>query len=117
MLKVSTRILGIQQGSVLLFSDFQQDGPMWSGAGSREIRREVRFPVAYRDPPLVQVSMSMWDMDQATNPRADLSCELVGAGSFWMVFRTWGDTRIARVRADWTAFGPAPEEDDWILDD
>jgi hypothetical protein len=32
-----------------------------------------------------------------------------------IVFRTWGDTRVARVRADWLAIGALPHEDDWEI--
>ena len=38
--------------------------------------------------------------------------EITGTG-FQLVFRTWGDTRVARVRADWTAIGPVKDDDDW----
>jgi len=31
------------------------------------------------------------------------------------VFRTWGDTRVARVRASWTAFGELPYGEEWDL--
>ena len=35
---------------------------------------------------------------------------------FEIVFRTWGDTRVARVRADWLALGEVADEDDaWEL--
>ena len=33
-----------------------------------------------------------------------------------MVFRTWGDTRVARIRADWTAIGAIIDEDNWVLE-
>ncbi|MBT8476981.1 MAG: H-type lectin domain-containing protein, partial [Alphaproteobacteria bacterium] len=57
--------------------------------------------------------ISMWDMDQKSNQRADISAEEITTEGFTIVFRTWGDTRVARVRADWTAIGPLPDEDDW----
>jgi hypothetical protein len=52
-------------------------------------------------------------MDQKTNQRADLTAEEVTAEGFTIVFRTWGDTRVARVRADWLAVGGAKGGDDW----
>ncbi|WP_226779675.1 H-type lectin domain-containing protein [Oceaniglobus trochenteri] len=116
MRRMDARYLGVQQGSLVLFSDYKDNGQMWTGEGERELQREVRFAEAFRDPPVVQLSMSMWDMDQATNPRADLSFNRVGPEGFWIVFRTWGDTRIARVRADWTAMGQVIDEDDWQID-
>ena len=30
-----------------------------------------------------------------------------------MVFRTWGDTRVARMRIAWIAIGALSDEDDW----
>lgn len=115
MRRFKTRTLGVLQGSMLLFSDFKDNGLMWTGSGERELQRDVRFSESFREEPVVQVSMSMWDIDQATNPRADISVNRVSVDGFWIVFRTWGDTRVARVRADWTAMGPVRDPDDWEL--
>jgi len=54
-------------------------------------------------------------VDNATVMRADLRSENVTKEGFELVFRTWGDTRIARVRASWMAIGPLPQQDDWEL--
>jgi hypothetical protein len=115
MKKIKSNNLGIDQGSSVLFSDFQHDGEMWSGAGPREYRQRIDFGERYADPPLVQVGLSMWDLDSDTNPRMDISAEKIGAGGFEIVFRTWADTRIARVRADWIAFGALKDDDEWEL--
>jgi hypothetical protein len=32
------------------------------------------------------------------------------------VFRTWGDSRVARICADWMALGSVRGEDDWDVD-
>ncbi|MEH6835889.1 MULTISPECIES: H-type lectin domain-containing protein [Falsihalocynthiibacter] len=105
--------LGIDQGSLVLFSDFQHDGNMWTGEGQREHREAVSFSTAFRTPPVVQISISMWDFDSATNQRGDLTTEKVSTEGFVAVFKTWGDTRIARIRVDWTAVGELENEDDW----
>lgn len=115
MRRLASAVLGIEQGSVLLFSDFKDGGIMWTGEGVRELRRPVVFPEPFRLPPAVQVSMSMWDMDQKTNQRADLCADEISETGFVIVFRTWGDTRVARVRADWLAMGEVGAEDDWEL--
>ena len=39
-------------------------------------------------------------------------CENEG---FDIVFRTWNDTQVARIRVAWTAIGELPNEDDWAL--
>lgn len=108
--------VGVEQGSRVLFSDFANGGQMWTGSGNRESRFIVSFKEPFTEPPAVMLAMSMWDMDSGTNSRADLSAEHVTAKGFLIVFRTWGDTRVARVRADWTAIGPVRDEDDWDVE-
>lgn len=115
MKRFSAQTIGIQQGSRVLFSDFADGGVMWTGQGPRESRHIVRFPERFTEAPVVSVAMTMWDMDQKTNSRADLSAEQITEEGFHLVFKTWGDTRVARVRADWTAIGRAKDEDDWDL--
>lgn len=115
MRRLSSHLTGIARGSLVLFSDYQDGGAMWTGHGPRELRRVVTFAEPFRSEPVVQVTLSMWDMDQKTNQRADISAEMVTSEGFVIVFRTWGDTRVARVRADWLAIGEASGEDDWEL--
>ncbi|MGO4908589.1 H-type lectin domain-containing protein [Pseudorhodobacter sp. W20_MBD10_FR17] len=115
MKRFSAHTIGIQQGSRTLFSDFADGGVMWTGNGPRESRKFVKFPEVFAAVPVVTVSISMWDMDQKTNMRADISSDEVTVEGFYLVFRTWGDTRVARIRADWTAIGSVKDEDDWEL--
>ncbi|WP_159964253.1 H-type lectin domain-containing protein [Profundibacterium mesophilum] len=112
MKRLNRNSIGIDQGADILFSDFEEGGPMWAGQGPRQVRRHVRFSEGFASPPSIQVGMSMWDLDQQTNARADIAAEDVTATGFVIVFRTWGDTRIARVRASWLAIGDLPD-DDW----
>lgn len=116
MKRISSGQVGIQQGSHILFSDFATGGPMWTGNGAREVRATIPFASGFRDVPTVMLGISLWDMDHQTNMRADLQAEKVTAQSFDLVFRTWGDTRIARIRVDWTALGPVRDDDDWEID-
>lgn len=115
MWKIRTHRMGIDQGSQVLFSDFQHDGDMWTGKGERELRKSVSFNGCFLTPPAVKVSLSMWDVAHSANSRMDISAENVGSEGFDIVFRTWGDTRVARVRADWIALGEVTHEDDWDL--
>jgi hypothetical protein len=115
MRRLASHLIGIDQGTLVLFSDYQDGGTMWTGHGPRELRREVTFSEPFLSEPAVQVSLSMWDMDQKTNQRADISAESVTLEGFTIVFRTWGDTRVARVRADWQAIGEIRGEDDWHI--
>ena len=115
MKRIQNNLIGLDQGSVVLFSDFENGGKMWTGEGARLKRKKVSFAEVYKNPPMVHVSMSMWDMDQDRNQRADISAEKITEKGFDLVFRTWGDTRVARVRADWIAIGELSYEDDWTL--
>jgi hypothetical protein len=106
-------VIGVDQGTRILFSDFAHDGAMWTGEGPREVRQEHVFKEPFIAPPAMTVGISMWDIDHKTNSRVDISAENVTADGFEIVFRTWADTRIARIRADWMAIGVVRDEDDW----
>lgn len=115
MKRLSSHSVGVAQGSLVLFSDYQDGGAMWTGDGPRELRRLVEFSEPFVQGPVVQVSLSMWDIDQKHNGRMDISADMVTPEGFVIVFRTWGDTRVARVRADWLAIGGVTNEDDWEI--
>lgn len=115
MWKIRTHRLGIDQGNQVLFSDYEHDGEMWAGEGERAFRQPVAFAEAFLAPPVVKIGMSMWDIDSSANGRMDISAENITAEGFDIVFRTWGDSKVARVRADWMALGEVTHEDDWDL--
>src|SRR5690606_642354 len=105
MRRFGSHLIGVDHGSMMMFSDFEDGGAMWTGQGPRELRRQVGFASPYRSVPVVHVSMSMFDVDHRHHLRADISADAVAAEGFVLVFRTWGDTRVARIRADWLAIG------------
>ena len=41
MKRLRSRLMGIEQGDTVLFSDFENDGEMWTGRGQRERRRRI----------------------------------------------------------------------------
>ncbi len=86
---------------------------MWSGSGPREVRVHQDFDESFVAPPSVMVGLSMWDIDHKKNSRVDLLAEDVTSTGFDFVFRTWSDTRVARIRAEWTAIGQVRDEDNW----
>ena len=113
MRRLRSRLMGIEQGDTVLFSDFENDGEMWTGRGQRERRRRIKFSEPFHTPPNVQTSVSLWDMDASTVFRADVAAETVTENGFDLVFCTWGDTRVARARIGWIAIGELSDEDDW----
>lgn len=109
----TTHPIGIAQGEEALFSDFADDGEMWTGSGPRERRKSVRFEDRFRSVPVVQIGISLWDIDTETPVRAEIRAENVTEAGFDAVFRTWSDTRVARIRAAWIAIGEVTHDDDW----
>lgn len=115
MKRFKNHLVGIDQGDVVLFSDFEDGGAMWTGTGPRERRRAVRFAEAFCSNPVVHTSISLWDVDTNNPLRVEVTAENITPEGFEIVFRTWLDTRIARVRAAWMAIGELRHEDDWDL--
>ncbi len=116
MTRFAQNRIGVEQGDTVLFSDFENDGPMWTADGPREVRVTVSFKESFVSPPAVQAGLSMWDMAHDANGRVDLTCDNMTAEGFTLIFRTWGDSRIARARASWMAIGPVQDEDTWQVD-
>lgn len=115
MKRLRNHLIGIDQGDIVLFSDFEHNGEMWTGNGPRQIRSRVQFSESYRTIPSVRVHLTMWDMSNATNSRMDVQAEEVQEDGFTIVFRTWGDTKVARVRVGWQAIGEMRHADEWDL--
>lgn len=102
--------IAVCQGSELLFSAFEDQGAMWPGEGPRAVRRAVAFDESFVAVPMVHVAIAMWDIDGKANQRADICAENITRSGFDIVFQTWGDTRVARIRAEWLAIGAVMHE-------
>jgi hypothetical protein len=105
MKRTSSYTVGVDQGSLELFSVFQDGGDMWTGTGPRKMSRAIKFSEAFAAQPLVHVSLTMWDMGSDSNARAEIRAENVTETGFDLVFRTWSDKRVARVSVSWLAIG------------
>lgn len=115
MKKLRSHLLGIDQGDVALFADFENGGAMWTGTGPRERRKSVTFSDRFRHPPSVQAHISLWDADTSAAIRAEITVEHVTEEGCDLVFRTWGDTRFARIRVAWVAMGELHDPEEWEL--
>ena len=111
----STHPIGIDQGEAVLFSEFAEGGEMWTGDGPRERRSQINFSQPFRSVPVVQIGVSLWDVDTSSALRAEVVAEDISPEGFSAVFRTWSDTRIARIRVNWTAIGDVAHKDDWDI--
>lgn len=114
MLKIDGTAVGVAKGTALVFSAFENNGEMWTGQGPRLASHTVSFEEPFLAMPMVHVSINMWDIGSSQNARADIAAEEVSTHGFRIVFRTWGDTRVARIRADWMAIGPVRHGDDFV---
>lgn len=113
MKRIYASTIGVEQGSEMLFSDFDTDGEMWTGNGKRTRRVDVVFSEPFKAAPNVMVTLEMLDIDHRSNHRAETVTENITPEGFTIVFRTWGDTKIARARASWMALGGIEAEDNW----
>lgn len=116
MKRIHSHLIGVEQGTLNLFSDFEDNGPMWVEEGQRRHETPVSFSEPFREPPSVHVGFAMWDMDSTPNQRARLAAEDVSETGFKLVFRTWGDSRVARIGANWLAIGPLKDDLDWDVE-
>jgi len=105
--------LGVAQGDTALFSDYADRGEMWTGQGPRERRRRVGFDTPFRAAPMVHVALSLLDTDGRSNTRIDVGTDAITPEGFEIVFRTWRDSRVARIRVRWMAIGAVAHDDDW----
>jgi hypothetical protein len=110
---LKTGLVAVAQGNADLFQDFEDGGEMWTGDGTRERRVRVFFDRPFISPPSVQCALSLWDVDYSTNMRGDVGAADISEQGFEIVFRTWGNTRIARARASWMAIGTVLDDDMW----
>ncbi|TKZ21023.1 hypothetical protein FAP39_07865 [Shimia litoralis] len=116
MKRLQNHLIGVEQGDVPLFADFEDGGEMWTGTGPRERRKKIKFSEEFKTPPSIQVGLSLSDMDSGPHHRAEVTAENVGRRGFDLVFRTWGDSRVARVRMSWFAIGELAHDDDWAVE-
>jgi hypothetical protein len=116
MKKLYSSVTGIDQGSVQLFSDFEDDGEMWSGDGDRERSIPVLFSEVFKTAPSVFITLELLDLHSGANHRTVTLAENITEQGFDAVLRTWGDTRIARARATWIAIGEVKGDEDWEID-
>ncbi|MDX2483885.1 MAG: H-type lectin domain-containing protein [Pseudodonghicola sp.] len=75
----------------------------------------MRFSEPFRAPPAVQVSIALLDADTDAAIRAELTVETITPEGCEIVFRTWMNTRIARIRVAWMAIGALNHDDDWAI--
>lgn len=113
MKKLNAHRIGVDTGIAHLFSDFAEGGEMWSGEGERKISVEIEFSEPFLTAPAIHTGFSLWDMSNDSNTRVDLKTDNITETGFTIIFTTWGDTKVARMRANWMAIGEVQNDEIW----
>ena len=114
MRKLKSAFVGVDQGSVHLFSDYDTDGPMWARSGEREVAKRIMFSELFARPPAVTVQIALLDSHSDHFLLMSFAATDVTCAGFTLVFKTWSDTRLAQVKMSWQAIGELPQDDDWL---
>ncbi|MBY6113308.1 H-type lectin domain-containing protein [Mameliella alba] len=97
--------LQVVAGRGELFNHVDENLPMWSGIGDRSLTKEIVFDFPFFRMPMITIGLIGIDSAHDQNLRFILEAQRVSEGGFLIVFRTWGDTHIARASVSWQAIG------------
>lgn len=75
------------------------------GAASRVFSVAVNFASAFAAPPVVQIGLTGFDVDQRDSGRVSLKATKITATGFTAEITTWRDTRVYAVEFGWLAIG------------
>jgi hypothetical protein len=113
MKRIYASTIGIDQGSELLFSDYETDGEMWVGSGDRTRSVGIKFSESFAAVPNVFVTLEVVDIDHSANQRTEVKADNITPKGFDIVFSTWSDTKVAQARVSWMAIGGVDADDNW----
>lgn len=75
------------------------------GNGTRTFSGRVAFERAFSSPPVVQIGITGFDIDNGDNARLNVGIKTVDVDGFDVELRTWWNTRIWSVDLSWFAIG------------
>ena len=70
MKRLRSHTIGVDRGDVMLFSDYEDGGPMWTGWGQTVRQRRVTLLRPFREEPIVQRRPSLRHIASRTVIRA-----------------------------------------------
>lgn len=73
--------------------------------GSRCFKVEVFFATPFLSPPVVQLGLTGFDIDQRDSGRVRLTAENITSDGFLATISTWADSRVYAVDFQWLAIG------------
>lgn len=86
---------------------------MWAGTGEREVRHKITFDTEFIDSPSIQISITLMDADTNQHLRYSINSENITVSAFEIVFKTWSDSRFARLWVNWMAIGERRDPKMW----
>ncbi len=104
----------VESGQITMFEDFENEGPMWSGDGERRAKKFVEFRRPFISRPIIHLAVNLMDVRTDSMIRYELDSEQVTNESFDLIFKTWGDSKFARVRVAWMAIGTSIRDEFWL---
>jgi len=90
---------------------FDASAPGWAllertpGDGVRSYTGHVRFERAFQAPPVVQIGITGFDIDNGANARLNVGIIVVDGEGFDLELRTWLNSRLWSVDLSWIAIG------------
>jgi hypothetical protein len=89
---------------------FDDSAPGWAllegaGDGVRSFTGHVRFERAFQAPPVVQIGITGFDIDNGANARLNVGITAVDGEGFDVELRTWWNSRLWSVDLSWIAIG------------
>jgi hypothetical protein len=91
---------------------FDDSQPGWAlldraseGKGERSFTGRVKFAQAFQAPPVVQIGITGFDIDNGDNARLNVGIVDVDGEGFGVELRTWWNSRLWSVDLNWIAIG------------
>jgi hypothetical protein len=91
---------------------FDESSPGWTlldrveeSPNIRTFAGRVTFERAFQAPPVVQVGITGFDIDNGDNARLNVNIGHVDSEGFTVELRTWWNTRLWSVNLSWIAIG------------
>jgi hypothetical protein len=91
---------------------FDDSQPGWTlleqtdaGDGVRTFTGRVTFEREFASPPVVQIGITGFDMDNGANARLNVGIMRVDGRGFEVELRTWWNSRLWSVDLNWIAIG------------
>lgn len=81
------------------------DSPAGEGDPDRVFDYEVFFEAPFSMPPVVQLGLTGFDLDQCSSNRLKINLVSVTEGGFHVQLSTWNDSRVYSADFQWLAIG------------